>query len=233
MSERTPGTFTPAVGAKFHPDGRVRRFPGSSLICPLADDAPQRPVLDRLMDGFRRRGFARRFVELPRSRHHMTVFDLVCDQVRQPERWSRRLPLDAPLARVDGALAGWLAAVDPWPAELRMRFADVGPSDVTLHLRLDPATDATRAALATFREAVSAATGIRHPVHDRYRFHISLAYQRIWMDADERRAFEGFVDGAAASLGEAFGELVLGPPRLTLFDDMFAFPEQRPGDGGA
>jgi hypothetical protein len=114
-----------------------------------------------------------------------------------------------------------------------MRFADVGPSDVTLHLSLDPADAATADTLTAFREAVSEATGVRHPVHDRYRFHISLAYQRVWMDADERSLFEGFVRGVEDELRSGFGELVLGPPQLTLFDDMFAFPRYRPGTGGA
>jgi len=184
------------------------------------------------MERFRAGPFAPCFAELPASSHHMTVFDLVCDEVRRPERWSSRLPLDADLERADTSFGRWLAGVEPWPDALRMRFDDVGPSDVTFHLRISPGDDATAAALAAFRGAVSAATGVRHPVHDRYRFHISLAYQLRWMDGGERRAFDAFVRGVEDELAGGFGELLLGPPQLVLFDDMFDFPTTRPGTGG-
>ena len=232
MTGRASGEFTPSVGRKFHPDGRPRRFPGNSLICPLPGDAPQVAALERVMARFRAGSFARRFAELPASSHHMTVFDLVCDPIRRPERWSSRLPLDQDLAEVDAAFRRWLTAVEPWPTVLRMQFDDVGPSDVTLHLRVSPADDATGDALAAFREAASAATGVRHPVHDRYRFHLSLAYQLAWMDRKERRAFDAFAGGVEAELGREFGVLVFGAPQLVLFDDMFAFPTRRSGTGG-
>ncbi len=221
------------MGAKFHPDGRPRRFPGSSIVCPLPAAAPQVAVLGRVMDRFRAGTFARCFTELPRSSHHVTIFDLVCDEVRRPERWSRRLSLDLPLEDVDRAFEEWLAPLGPWPRVLRMRFDGVGPSDVTFHLRVRPADAATRDALADFREAVSTATGVRHPTHDRYRFHLSLAYQRVWMDGDEQRAFGAFARGLETELERGFGELTLGPPQLALFDDMFAFPTRRSGIGGA
>lgn len=221
------------MGAKFDGDGRPRRFRGNSIICPLPPDAPQIAVLGRVMERFRAGIFARCFTELPRSSHHMTVFDLVCEQIRRPERWSSRMPLDLPLEEVDATFEGWLGPLKPWPSVLRMRFDDAGPSDVTFHLRLSPADAATRDSLAAFREAVSAATGVRHPVHDRYRFHLSLAYQRVWMSPGERRVFEALMDELETELGRGFGELVLGPPQLVLFDDMFAFPTQRSGTGGA
>ena len=93
--------YAPAVGNKFYEDGTVRQFPGNTIIC-FADPQSQAfQEAEWAQQQLLRESYADKFAILPPSSFHMTVLDLICDQVRETEKWSSHLSLDAPLEEVD------------------------------------------------------------------------------------------------------------------------------------
>ncbi len=216
-----------AVETKFHRDGAVRRFPGVSIVAELRPDVPQHALLLEVQERARGASFGPKMSVLPPASFHMTVFDLLCAEVRRPENWSSELPLNAPLDEIDRWTKTRVDAVGDWPGPSRMGFAEIGPLGVSLHVILDPADEVVVSTLAGFREAVSLATAIRHPNHDSYRFHISLAYRIAAFDERETADFEAFRAANSRLLARSFGTLTLPQPELTYFDDMFSFPTER------
>lgn len=213
--------YTREVGRKFHPDGRPRQFAGNTIICFVEPASSIGAAAHAFQEALGAAPFGRKFALLPPSSFHMTVMELLCDEVRSPERWSALLPLDAPLPATD---AFFLARVLPVaaPAGLTVRVTGVAHPD-NLWLTLEPAGDQTAAALRDYREAVATATGVRFPDHDRYRFHLSLAYRLIALDADEEVALAALAQSWQPQLQAAGAGIALPPPVLTGFDDMFRF----------
>lgn len=220
MSAGTPGFEIPS-GRKFDRDGGARPFPGISVICFLEPGAPQREVLLDLQAAARRAPFGRGLACLPPESFHMTVADLMVDQERSPEHWSSKLEPDAPFESVRSAVEAWLDGL--LPAEgFRMDFSELGARTATLAPLLKPADEGTRERLAALRDRIAERTGVRHPGHDAYRFHVSAAYILEGFDRDDP-AFRVFLKEWDDALARSFGTLRTGPPKLVYFPDMLSY----------
>lgn len=213
--------YTQEVGRKFHPDGTPRLFPGNTIICFVAPTSPIGMAAHAFQAALGQLPIGRKFALLPPASFHMTVMELLCDQVRTPERWSSWLSLDAPLAAIDAFFLERLPAV-PAPDGLTVCVTGVAHPD-NLWLTLQPADDSTGAALRAYRDAVANATGVRFPDHDTYRFHLSLAYRLIALDPDEEQQLAALVRTWQPRLQAAGNRIALPPPLLTGFDDMTRF----------
>lgn len=219
--------YTTAIGRKFNADGSVRAFPGNTLIAYVTPAHAQYAEL-LWAQGALIGALGEILTPLPASSLHMTVFEGVTDATRRPEKWTRFLPVDAPLAETDALMSRVVPGV-PVPERIEMVFDYLGPGIEALGIRLRAADAAVERALRDYRNALADATGIRFPDHDQYVFHISLAYRIIQADAAQTRAFDVVRGRIEARLRERFGVLRLGAPVLTFFEDMFAFPQVRAG----
>ena len=208
-----------------HPHPSAVHLETKRAVCGIElENTARRGRRDQPQQRCRREVFWAAFAYLPPASFHMTVFDLLCDQVRVEGCWSSAIALDAPLERTDELLAEMLERV-VWPGAPRMRVTGLGQlgGDHTLHLRLEPADETTAESLWTFREAVSRATGIRHPGHATYFFHVSLAYPLRELGEAEGRAYRRFEAEMNVRLSERLGAVELGEPCLARFEDMFEF----------
>jgi len=220
MDNRQPMS---AVGTKFHPDGRVRAFPGMSLVSHLRPTVPQYQLLSAFQEEAKKQPFAPYFAFLPPESFHMTVFDLLCDQVRKTENWSSNLPLDAPFAEAEERMVEWLAEAIPGQS-LFMLFNTLLDYETTVKPYLMPGDVETAVYLHDLREKVARLTGIRHPRHDVYRFHISTAYQLYELEPTETEELDQFLAHWDRVFKIEFGILYLKEPKLVFFPDMFSFP---------
>ncbi len=213
--------YTREVGRKFHADGTARLFPGNTIICFVAPESPVGQAAIAFQEAVRQTAFGSAFTLLPPASFHMTVMELLCDQVRAPERWSAQLPLDAPLAQTDDFFLARVPAI-PAPERLAMQVVGLFHRD-NLMLTLQPADGATAEALRSYRAAVAAATGVRFPDHDTYGFHISLAYRLLQLDAAQEEGLNELFAASLPRLQAAGASIALPPPVLTGFDDMTRF----------
>ncbi len=220
--EHMPKTlYTAEVGRKFHADGSPRLFPGNTLICFCHPATPPYAAALWVQQQLAAHLPGRHYAMLPPASLHMTVMELLCDQVRRPERWSRYLPLDVALVESDAFFIERLANLPP-PDRLRMQPVGLSRGR-NLMINLQPADAETAAALRVYREDVAAAGGVRFPDHDSYRFHISLAYRIIELSAEQKVRYEAAVSAWETGLIEQLGVFELGTAELVFFDDMFKF----------
>ncbi|MEM7119100.1 MAG: DUF1868 domain-containing protein [Chloroflexota bacterium] len=211
---------TTAVNQKFHADGTVRAFPGNTIICFCPPDSHTYEQVEWLQAEMKKLPFAHKFGFLPPSSFHMTVMELLCDQVRVAERWSAGLSLAAPLTEMDAFFMARVPQIEP-PAALRMRFK--GISQWSLALYLEPADEETAVSLRTYRQAVSEKTAVRFSDHDTYEYHISIAYRLYHLTDAEEAELESRLRPLSETLQAQFDLFQPPPPQLTFFDDMFAF----------
>lgn len=214
-------TPTREVGRKFHPDGTARRFAGNTIICFVAPESVIGRAASAFQAALQAQSFGTKFTLLPPSSFHMTVMDLLCDEVRTAERWSTQLPLDVALSASDAFFAERVPGI-PAPTGLVMQVSGLYYAD-NLMLTLDAADDATAAKLRDYRKAIAEATGVRHPDHDSYGFHMSLGYRLYELDADEAAALAELCEEWTPQLKTAGAAIALPPPELTAFDDMTLF----------
>lgn len=213
--------YTKAVGTKFHPDGTFRHFPGNTVISMCTDVEPLFSELVWAQEQFKALPFADRFAFLPPSSFHMTVFELLCDQVREPEYWSALVPRDAHITEADRILYEAWRKVEP-PASIDMEFVRIGLG-LGLTLNLRPKDEHVAAMLKEYRDALSRATGIRFPNHDTYRFHIGLAYNLRRLEPEQQDVFEATRRAVDEGLLERVRYFTLPAPQFVKFHDMSAF----------
>jgi hypothetical protein len=214
--------YAPAVGHKFYEDGRVRQFPGNTIICFADPQSPACQEAEWVQEHLKLQPYGDKFSPLPPSSFHMTVFELLCDQVRKPEKWSSALELDAPLVETDQHFIETVPTVMP-PSNFQMVFDNFHVSKSGLSLALLPADDENAKAIRQYRDDLAEATGLRFPDHDSYGFHLSLGYGIVKLTDTETQQLQQFAKHVNQRLNRTFGIFDTGQPTLTFFDDMFAF----------
>ncbi len=212
---------THEVGRKFHADGSARQFAGNTIICFVAPESAIGQAASTFQAALRAQPFGAKFALLPPSSFHMTVMELLCDQIRVRERWSAQLDLDLPLAESDSFFAQRVPGI-PAPTGLIMHVSGLYYAN-NLMLTLQPAESATAAALRTYRESIAAVTGVRFLDHAEYGFHMSLGYRLDQLDATEAAALTDVCATWTPQLQAAGTAIALPPPELTAFDDMTLF----------
>ncbi|MBP1468286.1 DUF1868 domain-containing protein [Candidatus Chloroploca sp. M-50] len=213
--------YTREVGRKFHADGTPQYFPGNTIICMLSPTHPLFQTASAFQEALGKTPVGAKFAFLPPASFHMTVMDLLCDQVRDPAHWAHALPHESTMAEADAFVYARVQPLVP-PTELVMRVVGIFYGN-NLMLTLKPADEATRNSLHAYRASVAAATGIRFPDHDTYGFHLSLAYRLIELTGAEEEVLTSVCHHWEPALQAAGAALVLPPPQLCRFDDMSNF----------
>jgi hypothetical protein len=141
--------------------------------------------------------------------------------VRTPELWSHKLDLQLPLAEVNQFILECFTRLSR-PSSFTMRISKT-TIPRWLVIKLEPANSETSQSLQRFREEYSQETGIRFPNHDRYTYHISLAYNLLQLTADEERMIHSVQQEVQSTLAKRYPSIALDEPHLTYFEDMFRF----------
>ena len=218
-------TYSKHVGEKFNADGSARLFPGNTVLCHVVPESSTMKLLKRFQQDILAQSWVKNFAMLPPSSYHMTVFDLVCDDVRSEEDWTFLLPLDEPMEAVDAmALERWQGAPTPPMPNVALDWLDIGDY---ITMRLKPKDEASNTELRDYRDALSELFGVRHPNHESYFFHLTYAYGITSLDDEEKEAIAEFVKEWKPVLEAGLSSIELKPPALCFFDDMTHFASSR------
>lgn len=209
------------VGAKFYVDGRVKPFPGNTIICHLDSTCDLSTALSKLYDELQAYRLSRLYTLLPPSSWHMTVFEGVVDAKREPGYWPSDLLVDAPLDDCNKLFERKIEQFHT-PLDLPFEISVKGwqPLVNGIALRLSPSTESQELQIRSFRDALSRLLHIRHPEHATYEFHLSIAYLIRHPSDDDRFELQSLLDHALARLPARFE---LGAPEFCHFSDMFEF----------
>lgn len=212
------------VPGKFDKNGNVQPFAGNTIVCHLANPSKLYTSLLGLHEKLRTSHLSHLYTLLPPPSWHMTVFEGVCNQVRKPEYWPSDLPLDTPLADCTAHFAAKLERFDlrdDRPYQMCVRGMD--PLETGMGIHLEPRTAVEGARLRSVRNRLAEALDLRHPGHESYGLHFSIAYLLRHLSEEQKAELSGLV---LDHLEDAPVEFELGVPEFCTFEDMFAFKRQ-------
>lgn len=211
------------TASKFHEDGRVKPFAGNTFVSALAVTRAESAAFADVADRLRASSVGSRLTFLPRSSYHMTVFEGINVTESDTGVWPKDLaPTD--LATATAFFDARIAGLDGIAAPLRMVPQGLVSWPAGIAVALEPADAAENARLRGFRDQLSAAIGLRKPDHDRYPFHLTLAY---WLDRPEDAEWALEHVGLSALIRETVPHLDMPAPDFCTFADMHAFPPRR------
>jgi len=180
------------IGNKFHADGTAAKYPGNTVIADVCPGNPAYDVMVQCLEMLRHAGVDELFIHLPKDSYHMTVIRGVNDKIRTPEFWPSVLPKELPMAQVDTYMHHAVQSVKSI-GKIRMHFDEAVITQEDFRIRLKPADEEQASVLRTYRDAVADAIGLRLPGHDRYTYHMTLAYTWRLPDEEQQKKLDELV----------------------------------------
>ncbi|WP_313182617.1 DUF1868 domain-containing protein [Lacrimispora sp.] len=217
---------TKNIGRKFNSDGTVRFFQGNTIISKIKSDNNIYPIALKVSKLFQEGNFSNKYSFLPDESFHMTIIQGLCDEDRKEELWSNYLPLDESLTKVDDFFEEKFKQIKTMD-KTEMIFDYVDITNNIIIIRFIPKNENDQENLNRYRNDISANLGIKFPDHDRYGYHISIAYQLWEMDEAEKAEIKKIRDKVERWLIKECPSFKLEQPILTYFDNMFYFNEDR------
>ncbi|KAK3941089.1 DUF1868-domain-containing protein [Diplogelasinospora grovesii] len=217
------------VPSKFDPEGNVQPFPGNTVIAHLP---PMSHLYNDMVELHAKLAahptLSSLIVLLPPESWHMTIFEGVCDQVRDaPGFWPSDVSQTAPLADVNALLAQRLAPgtfdlqehYDQGPPYV-MTVKGFSPLIVGIGLHVEPISQTEGRRLKALRDRLADTLKIRHPHHDYYELHLSVAYLLRHLTPRQEAELTALLEFHYVTMSKHF---LLGPPEFCTFKDMFKF----------
>ena len=106
---------------------------------------------------------------------------------------------------------------------LRMVFKTMSDYAVTVKVLLAPADEESAVALRDLREETARVSGVRHPDHETYVFHISTAYVLRPFTGSRKAAFAEFLRATGEVYAKEFGVFTSAAPELVFFPHMLRY----------
>ena len=215
--------YPSGIPGKFDPDGNVQPYPGNTIISHLSPSSDLHASVFVLHDKLRNSNLSHLYALLPASSWHMTIFDGVLDKVRMPGYWPNDLSMNASLAECDALFANKLSSFDLQcdPPYLMSVVGFTQSGIIGVHV--EPRTLEENARLRGLRDRLSEALKIRHPDHEVYGFHLSLAYLLRYLTDEQKKELSLLLEEHLKSMPTEFE---LGAPEFCKFEDMFAYHRQ-------
>jgi hypothetical protein len=210
--------YPSGIPDKFDADGNVQHFPGNTILCHLSNTTELYSSLLILYDRLKQSPLSHLYALLPPSSWHMTVLDGVVDKRRKPGYWPGNLAMDASLEECTTLYEKELSSFD-LQTELPYHLSIVGLTTAGVGLHLEPHNEDNKA-LRRLRDRLADVLQIRHPDHDHYGFHLSLAYLLRYLTNEQKEELSSlFMD----HFRDMPKEFELGPPEFCRFEDMFSY----------
>jgi hypothetical protein len=211
------------LGTRYNTAGVFLPEPGNTIVCHAVEGSATQQALADARARYLAMPDAGRLIFTPLSSLHMTLFQGIIEYRRIPGFWPADVPLDTPIDEMTALMDARLADF-PIAEPFRVEVVGARPTGLTVA----GATEADRRIIKAWRDAFADAWGYRHPDHDNYVFHITIAYSLAWLDDDALPAWQATLDGVVADLRRRVPLLDLRPPALCAFNDMNHFEELRP-----
>lgn len=213
------------VGTKFNENGNIKTFTGNTVICNVNPKSKTYKVLCTTKEMLANMIDKYKYTFLPESSYHMTVIEGVCNAIRKKEYWTNLLPLDTNLEVLDDFFEKQYKDIEI-PESFSMNYNGFEIGDVII-VKLVPNSNKDFIKIKKFRDAVSKKFGLRFPNHNNYLFHITLAYNIIKEDKDNKKKIDYIRQRVHNYLKDNFGIFKTSSPELMFFNNMFEFTKSR------
>jgi len=216
------------LGRRYDDNGRFLPEPGNTVVCHLVPGSATESALVEIRRRMQAMPQADHLAFTPVSSLHMTLFQGIIEYRRALPYWPADMALDTPIETMTDhyrtRLAGFRGG-----RPFRVRTIDIVPTGLVVA----GATAEDAATLAAWRDELAERFGYRHPDHETYEFHITLAYMRKWLPQTCLPAWNALFSDGLALLAREAPILELRVPAFCSFEDMNHFEELlvfEPGD---
>ncbi|MEO3385089.1 DUF1868 domain-containing protein [Mesorhizobium sp. CAU 1741] len=210
------------LGTRYDREGNFLYEPGNTFVSHVTDGSATQAAIVAVRERLMAMPHADHFTFTPVASLHKTLFQGVTDNRRSRPFWPSGLSCEARLETatswMDARIASFSVA-----APFRIKADMVTP----LGIVVSGLTEDDERVMRDARDALADLLGYRHPDHEDYTFHITLAYQLEWLPPQCQDTYLAALDDIKAEL-ETFPQgLELDLPAFCAFDDMKEFKPLR------
>ncbi len=208
------------LGTRYDRTGAFLPEAGNTVVCHLVAGSATEAVLTEARVRYRGMADAASLAFTPIESYHMTLFQGVIEGRRNYPYWPADMASDLPIAETTRQFTQRLERFPVLPG-----FNVEATMALPTGLIVEGVTPADRHAMAAWRDAFAEAFGYRHPDHDGYQFHITMAYMIDWLDDAALPGWQAMLNDVLEDIRRRAPVLELRAPAFCSFEDMNWFEE--------
>lgn len=208
------------MGRRYNRAGIFLPEPGNTVVCHLVEGSATQQALADARLVFQAMADADNLAFTPVESYHMTLFQGIVEGRRDYPFWPRDSDGATSIAEMTEQFTQRLKGFAGGPA-FQVAVTEIVPTG----LLVEGVAAADRQALAAWRDGLAELLGYRHPDHDSYEFHITIAYLIDWIDEAELPAWQAMLHAVEADIVQRAPVLELRAPAFCSFADMNWFEE--------
>ena len=204
---------------KFDDKGNPLPYPGCTIICNIPLNTHLSDQIIIFQKNIEKFNPKKTYFYLPLSSFHMTLFDCCNLSTKNTKYWPT--DIDPDMDYKDIAI------------ELNKRIQNyIFPEELNLKLKmffggysivLEPFSEKDEKILRNCRDELSSLLKIKFENHQRYTFHITLAYILRELDKNEIKSLIEFNKQLSLDFSKKFPKITLTKPEICTFEDMLEF----------
>ena len=204
---------------KFDDKGNPLPYPGCTIICNIPLNTHLSDQIISFQKNIEKFNPNKTYFYLPSSSFHMTLFDCCNLNTKNTKYWPT--DIDPDMDYKDIAI------------ELNKRIQNyIFPEELSLKLKmffggysivLEPFSEKDEKILRNCRDELSSLFKIKFENHQRYTFHITLAYILRELNKNEIKSLIEFNKQLSFDFSKKFPKITLTKPEMCTFDDMLEF----------
>ena len=204
---------------KFDDKGNPLPYPGCTIICNIPLNTPLSDQIISFQKNLEKFNPEKTYFYLPSSSFHMTLFDCCNLNTKNTKYWPT--DIDPDMDYKDIAI------------ELNKRIQNyIFPEELNLKLKmffggysivLEPFSEKDEKILRNCRDELSSLLKIKFENHQRYTFHITLAYILRELNKNEIKSLIEFNKQLSFDFSKKFPKITLTKPEMCTFEDMLEF----------
>ena len=204
---------------KFDDKGKALLWPGCTIICQI----PLHSDLSNEITNFQKKlkyfNPKETYSYLPPSSFHMTLFDCCNVNTKNTEYWpegiNKNFDYQVVAAELNKRIENYIF---PEELNLKLKMFYGGFSIV-----LEPFSNKDEKILRNCRDELSSLLKIKFENHQRYTFHITLAYILRELKEDEIKKLLEFNKNLFQEFDKEFPKIILNKPEMSTFESMLEF----------
>ncbi len=208
----------PFVGVRFDTSGVFLRERGNTVVSHVPPGSDTEAALLDIRTRLMALPHAHHFAFTAPTSLHMTVAQGVLETRRQPGYWPEGVDLQAAVEQVTELYLERFKDVED-QGHFEVRVKGLTPYGIVV----EGATADDEKTLQRWRDHLVGPFGYRHPDHDDYEFHITIAYLGKWLPPEAVDLYDAELQTMLADLMRSNPVLELDRPALCSFDDMNHF----------
>ena len=204
---------------KFDDKGNPLPYPGCTIICNIPLNTHLSDQIISFKKNIEKFNPEKTYFYLPSSSFHMTLFDCCNLNTKNTKYWPTDIDPDMDYKDISIELNKRIQNyIFPEELNLKLKMVFGGYSIV-----LEPFSEKDEKILRNCRDELSSLLKIKFENHQRYTFHITLAYILRELNKNEIKSLIEYNKKLFFDFSKKFPKIILTKPEMCTFEDMLEF----------